>query len=471
MNNTTTRFGKEFILPVLVSIVIFMEFLDITIINTAIPSIARSFNVNPILLKFSVTSYFLSLAIFIPISGWCTDKFGTRPVFLSSVFLFVVASFLCAISQNIFQLTMFRFLQGIGGAFMNPVSRIIIVRLFPPKDLVRIQAIIFTPAMLGQVLGPFLGGLITSYLSWHWIFYINIPIGLFAIYIGNSYIEQQTYPTNRFDSIGFILVAMSLSCLTFFIEMLNHYEIASQTTVFLTGGIGVILFLILIIHCLKTKNPIFDFAIFKIKTFRVGFSVNVSAYMTNASIAFLLPLMYQEVFHLSPAKSGTLILPIAFGYLICRSFASKIIPKLGFRRSICIASMLVGIAVILIGHIESTTSIYFLIFAEFLFGASWMIIGASTGALNYTDMPIDKTSMATSIDITFRQFFASFGIGFSAFILTSLAMGLSIDVFSSTKIFHYTFYIIAALALINVINGLRLNNEDGTHVLNKNNPK
>ena len=252
----------EKIIPFLVASVLFMEFLDISIINTAVPSIARSFNISPILLKFSVASYFLSLAIFIPISGWCADKFGTRKIFLFSVALFTLSSLLCGISQNIWQLTIFRFLQGIGGAFMNPVARIIVLRLFPAKDIVRIQGIIFTPAMLGYVLGPFLGGIITDYLSWHWIFLINVPAGLIIIYIGRKYIVNYAEPfIKMLDLFGFFLAAFSLCLITIFIETLNHYEILSKETVFLSGITGVILFIILVWRCLNNSSPILDFAL------------------------------------------------------------------------------------------------------------------------------------------------------------------------------------------------------------------
>lgn len=454
--------NNKFIIPRIVSIVLFMEFLDTTIINTAIPSIAKSFYISPITLKFSVAVYLLSLAIFIPISGYCADKFGTKKIFLLSVGLFTLSSFLCAISHNIYQLTIFRFLQGVGGALMNPVSRIIIIRLFPAKELVRIQGFIFTPAMLGAILGPFLGGLITTYLSWHWIFYINIPAGLIILYLGNKYIEQQKYKTKPFDWAGFILVASSLSAITFWIEMLYHYEIISKNTVFLIGIIGIILFLILIIYCIKSPNAIFDISVFQIKSFHLGLSIYINLYLINSSLSFLLPLMYQEAFHLTPAKSGMLTLPIAFAFLIFRSFVTKIIVKFGFKNTIITATFFLAISLILIANINYNTSTFFIILSEFMYGGAWITIGASVGALNYIDIPTNQTSVATSIDMTSRQFSCSLGVGLGAFCLASLAQYYSVDIFSSDKnLFHYTFYFITIFVIIIAIQALKLDKNEG----------
>ncbi len=453
----------ERIIPFLVAAVLFMEFLDISIINTAVPSIAHSFEISPILLKFSVASYFLSLAIFIPISGWCADKFGTRRTFLFSVALFTVASLLCGISENIWQLTFFRFLQGIGGAFMNPVARIIVLRLFPAKDIVRIQGIIFTPAMLGYVLGPFLGGMITSYLSWHWIFLINVPAGLLIIYIGYKHIIDYVEPNiKRFDVFGFLLAAISLCLITVFVETLNHYDILTKEMVFLAGVVGVGLFVLLVWRCLKSSFPILDFSLLEIKTFRVGFYINLCMYALNASIAFLLPLMFQENFNLSPAKSGLLTLPLAVGYLIFRGIASKIIHRFGFRRALVVNLVLVLFWILTLSLIGQSTPVYFTVIVLFLLGASTIIVGSSTGALNYVEMPKENTSKATAIDLTFRQFASSMGIGLSSFLLTTLSnvLGINISTYGA-KIFHYTFILLTILVIISIINALKLNKMDG----------
>ncbi|MBP9743333.1 MAG: DHA2 family efflux MFS transporter permease subunit [Burkholderiales bacterium] len=451
------------ILPILVSIVLFMEFLDISIINTAIPSIARNFAINPIFLKFSIASYFLSLAIFIPISGWCNDKFGTKTIFLFSVWLFTAASLLCSVSHNVAQLTVFRFLQGIGGAFMNPVSRLIILRLFPAKELVKIQSIIFTPALVGLVIGPFLGGIITNYLSWHWIFNINIPIGIIALYVGFKYITQMKVATTSFDWIGFIIASLSLALITFFIEMLNHYEVISKAQVIYSGVLGIGLGMLLILYCMKKENAVFNFSIFKVKSFNIGFCINFSTFALLSSISFLLPLMLQESYHYNPAQSGLLVLPIAIAQVFSRSMAPKLIHKFGFKNLLIFATSFVFVCVFLMGTIYEDSSIIYIVIIEVFFGITIMMCGSSTGALNYIDTPKDKFSAVTSLDITFRQFSSSLGIGFASLCLTSFANYSNITLFGngSYKIFHYTFYVLSILAIIALFNAFRLDRSTG----------
>ena len=454
----------------LVSVVMFMEFLDTTIINTAIPTIAKSFNQDPLLLKFAVTSYFLSLAIFTPISAWVADKLGTQKVFVLSVALFVIASFFCAISKNIPELTCFRFLQGMGGAFMNPVSRIIILRMFPAKELVRVQGFIFTPAMLGFVLGPFLGGLITTYLNWSWIFYINIPIGLAVIYFGLKYIPQQKdEKSKKFDLLGFILSALSLGCVSFSVDMVGHYDIVPKIIVIITGIMGAILLISLIYHCIRKKNPVLNFILFKIKTYRIGVSASFGSYMIVSSISFLLPLMYQEQFGYSPAYSGLLVLPIAFGQLIFRFFATRIIHKLGFKISMIYSMLITIISIVLMAQFYAHTSTIFILSASFLFGSSLIIHGSSTGALSYIDLSKEFSSPGTALDLTMRQFAASIGIGLSALFINFFRQAFSLNLSSSggIKIFHYTFILIAFFGIFSLLHAFQLTRNEGAHALKK----
>lgn len=458
------------VMPILVSIVMFMEFMDVTIINTAVPSIARSFQQDPILLKFSVTSYFVSLAIFMPISGWCADKFGTKKVFLGAVSLFAVASLLCGLSQSVIELTLCRFLQGMGGAFMNPVSRIIIMRLFPLKDLVRIQAYIFTPALIGFVAGPFVGGIITTYLSWHWIFFVNVPIALLVLYFGAQLIQNEfDAEVKKFDFLGFILCGISLAAVTLAVDMFGHAEILSPHLVWLIGAIGVGLFVILIFYVLKKKNPVLDFLLFSVKTFRIGFCSNMTMNMLAASIAFLLPLLFQEQFRLTPAHAGTLILPIAIGQIGSRAVASKIITRLGFRTTMIASAFLTLCCVLLLARMPTPLFQPYVIAVEFCLGVFQTIHFSSTGALNYVDISKGKIAAATSLDLTSRQFFASCGIGVSAGFLSFLLAhnGMSLAQAQSLEFFRDAFYLLALFPLFSLLISLCVGKEDGAHALQK----
>lgn len=458
------------VMPVLVSIVMFMEFMDVTIINTAVPSIARSFHTDPILLKFSVTSYFLSLAIFMPISGWCADKFGTKKIFLGAISLFAFASLLCGLSQNVIELTVYRFLQGMGGAFMNPVSRIIIMRLFPLKDLVRIQSYIFTPALVGFVAGPFVGGMITTYLSWHWIFYVNIPIALIVIYFGMKLIQNECDPqVKKFDFLGFILCGVSLGAFTLAVDMLGHPEVMSPYLVWAIGMAGIFLFIILIFYVLKKKNPVLNFLLLSVKTFRIGFFSNMTMNMMSASIAFLLPLFFQEQFHLTPARAGTLILPIAVGQISTRALVSRLIYHFGFRNMMTVSAFLTLCCVLALAQMPAPISEPYIIVIGFCLGAVQTMNFSSTGALNYVDIPKEKIAAATSLDLTSRQFFASCGIGISAGFLSFLLLwhGAQLTEPQSLPFFRYAFYLLAVFPLSSLLVALCLGKNDGAHALQK----
>jgi EmrB/QacA subfamily drug resistance transporter len=436
-----------------------MEFLDLSIINTAVPTIARNFLVSPLILKFAVASYYLSLAIFIPISGWCADKFGTKAVFIAAVSMFTFASLMCGISTNVVELTGFRFLQGVGGAFMNPVARIIVLRLYPPKDLVKVQSMIFTPALLGTILGPFLGGVITEYWSWHSIFLVNIPIGLMVIWLAIRLIEQYKMPGIKpFDWFGFILIGTSLIMITLFVEMLNHYDIVTRHLVFLSGIIGVLLFISGILYCLFNRRALFDLSVFRINSFNIGFVTNLVVYGVHAGIMFMLPLMFQECFGLSPTQSGYLVLPIAISAVVMRFFARLIISKIGFNNMLKFASGLIGLAVLSMAIINSTTMHWQIVLIEVVYGLAMIMCGSATGALCYIDVAKERVSNVTSLDLTFRQFGSSIGVGLSSFCLTNFALLFKVEIFtlSGIRAFHYTFMFFSFLIFMIFFNSFRL---------------
>ncbi|WP_440994086.1 DHA2 family efflux MFS transporter permease subunit [Cysteiniphilum litorale] len=451
------------IVPFSVAVVIFMEFLDLTIINTAIPSIARDFGISPILLKFAVASYYISLAIFIPISGWCTDRFGTKRVFLFAVIVFTLSSLACGVSNSVVMLTLCRFLQGVGGAFMTPVARIIILRLFSRKELIKVQGVIFTPAMLGYVLGPFVGGIICDSLSWHWIFFINLPIGCLALIAGFIYIQQHVAKTlKRFDIVGFLIAGFALVIVTFGVEMIGHYDIVSKGVVYTSIVIGIVLLLILVVHCLKKVNPVLDLIVFKVKTFKTAVSMNAISFALTAGVSLLLPLMYQEGFGFDAATSGLLTLPIAVGYLTFRGLANRIISRFGFKAVLQVNLILAMIWLVGIAQIEQHSSVIYIVIVEFLYGSSTILIGSAIGALTYMDLNADQAANATSIDLTIRQFAASMGVALTAIVLSSMLSVFNLSLFSpSATVYHYSFYAMLVLWLGALIISLSLTKADG----------
>ena len=464
------HFTKK-VIPIIVAVVMFMEFMDTSILNTAIPSISRSFHETPLLMKFAVTSYLISLALFIPISGWCTDKFGTKKVFILSVLLFVVSSFFCGISKNILELSVCRFFQGMGGAFMNPVSRTIVVRLFPPKDLVRVQAFIFTPALAGYIVGPFVGGMITTYSSWPLIFFINIPIGLITIYCGSLWVKNEfNEHVGPLDWKGFLLSMFSLGLLAFSFDMIGHEEIIPKFYLISVMICGVLLFLFFIFHCLHFEKPILNLNIFKVKTFRIGVSVNFFTNLGYGGISFLLPLLFQEQFKMSAVKSGTLILPMAFGSLINRILVTKTIKHIGFKRSIILGLAMIFISILLISEIQAQTSLLYIIVSEFILGVGIVTLFASVGALNYVDLSKKDMANATAIDMTVRQFAAGTAVVISALCLNffSKIYGTTISTTGSVFLFQYALYVPLVFILVSYLISLKLSVQDGLHASNHN---
>lgn len=452
----------EYIVPLIVSIVLFMEYLDTSIINTAIPDIASEFFIDPLILKFAISSYLLSLTIFIPLSGWVTDKFGTKTVFLSSILIFTLASLGCATSKNLITLTTFRFIQGIGGAFMNPASRIVILKSYPSNQLLKIQSIVFTPALIGTAMGPVLGGVITYYFGWKWIFFINIPIGILVLYLSSQFIEQYTNKVSSFNILSFILSVFALIGITLFVYLFNNKHIVGQYYVYFLGLIGIMSFGILIYYSFKVKNAIFSFSLFNIFTYRVGIFINMVIYALNASIAFLFPIMFQKCFKISVDKSGLLYLPVAIGYIGARFLSLSIINMLGFKRMIIYFLTALVIILFMFANISITSSIVFICIVEFFYGFFFILVGASLGTLLYVDMPKNNVSMATSLDLTSRQFASNLGIGFSSIAIVELSHLFLQGIYDANNlVFRYTFIMLMLFPIIGIITSSLFNKDIG----------
>ncbi len=346
---------------------------------------------------------------------------------------------------------------------MNPVARIIILRLFSRKELVKVQGVIFTPAMLGYVLGPFIGGVICDSMSWHWIFFINLPVGIMAFVIGLIYVHQHvTENVRHFDIVGFLIAGSALVTITFGVEMIGHDDLVGKVIVYGSIILGAMLFAVLIVYCLKKINPVLDLIIFKIRTFRVSVVINSCFFALNAGVALLLPLMYQESFGLDAATSGLLTLPIAVGYLVFRGFANNIITRFGFKKVLQINLVLSIVWLIGIANIGSQSSAVYIVVVEFLYGASTIFIGSAAGALTYMELSAEQSGNATSIDLTLRQFAASLGVALTALILSGLTQTMGLSLFDSgAQVYHYSFYALVLLLLLGLLLSLTLSKTDG----------
>ena len=450
----------------IVAIVFFMELLDTTIINTSLPQIATSFGVPTISIKLAITSYLITLAVFIPISGWMADKYGTRKIFTSAILIFTVSSFFCGISTSLYELALFRALQGIGGAMMTPVGRLIIIRSFQPTELVRIMGYITIPALFGPIIGPLLGGFITTYYSWHWIFFINIPVGIVCFLLSQKFVQNEKSLTSKpLDIKGFFLCAFALSFISFSFENISEHFF-SKTLLIIIIILGFLLLSIYFFHAKKIKYPLLDLNLFKINSFLIANILLILSLLSMGGVNFLLPILFQSQFGLTPIQSGLMTFPIAVGALVMRPCVPKIIQTLGYKKTLIINPVLCSINLLFFTFINESNPLQ-IGFIGFAFGAWYALQFSTSNILGYTKINSNDKSMATSLQSTTQQFGMSLGICFSALILNTF-LSLSeahLGNFNETKdvvfSFHNCFIIMASLCLLNSLVALILKPEKG----------
>src|SRR5271155_415493 len=300
----TISMNKQRLIPLIVATALFMENMDSTVIATSLPAIASDIGTSPLTLKLAITSYLLSLAVFIPASGWTADRFGARLVFSTAIIVFMAGSIGCALSGSVTDIVIARTLQGIGGAMMTPVGRLVLLRSIDKSALVNAMAWVTVPALVGPVIGPPLGGFITTYFSWHWIFLINIPIGLVGIFMALKYIDPiRSEDPERFDLYGMILAGIGLAGIAFGLSVAG-LNLLPWTVVVSLVAIGIISMTLYVIHARRTGSPVLDFSMLRLPTLRASIVGGFLFRLGIGSLPFLLPLLMQTGFGLSPFQSG-----------------------------------------------------------------------------------------------------------------------------------------------------------------------
>ncbi|MEA3197838.1 MAG: hypothetical protein QOF32_1890, partial [Gammaproteobacteria bacterium] len=350
LSETTKR-----LLPWLVAVAFFMESLDTTILNTAVPAIAHALKVPPLSMKAVLASYTLSLAVFIPISGWMANRFGTRRVFASAIGIFTLGSFLCGVSSDIHMLVACRVLQGCGGAMMLPVGRLTMVRTFAKSELITAMSFVAMPGLIGPMLGPILGGLIIGYFHWSVIFFVNIPIGLFGLALVYrhmpNYREKRNYPL---DIVGLVLFGSGISLFSYVLEIFGETALSEREILGLLA-IGVALLGAYGLHSLRTAHPLLRLSLVRIRSFRVAVAGNLFTRLGIGGIPFLLPLLYQVGLGYSPIQSGLLILPQAFAAMSLKLTMPLILKGFGYRRVLIVNTITLGVMIFLFATIDVGT--------------------------------------------------------------------------------------------------------------------
>jgi len=404
------------LLPWLVAVAFFMESLDTTILNTAVPAIAKALGVAPLSMKAVLSSYTLSLAVFIPISGWMADRFGTRRVFSSAIGLFSLGSFLCGICSNIHLLVACRVLQGCGGAMMVPVGRMTLVRTFAKSELIRTMSFVAVPALIAPMLGPVTGGFIVGYFHWRVIFFINIPIGLVGLYLVHRYLpnyrEKQTHPL---DLAGLILFGGSIGLLAYVLEVFGDHSLSTGMVLSLLG-ISLACLAAYGVHAGYTQFPLLQLPLFRIRTFRASVSGSFFTRLGIGGIPFLFPLLYQVGLGFTPIQSGLLLMPQALAAMSLKLVLPRILRRLGYRRVLISNTIMLGILIALFATVGAGTPVWRIVVQVFVLGLFTSMQYSSMNTLVYADVPREKTSGASAITSTVQQMSISFGIAVASLV-------------------------------------------------------
>ncbi|MEI7488623.1 MAG: MFS transporter [Chryseobacterium sp.] len=336
-----------------------MQMLDSTILNTSLPSIAKDLQESPLNMQNAIISYVLTLAVFMPASGFLADRFGTKKVFIFSLVLFSLGSFFCAISQNLTQLVISRVIQGVGGSLMTPVGKLTLIKTFDKNELLKAMNFAIIPALIGPVLGPLVGGYLVDYFSWHWIFLINIPFGLIGIILGVKYMPNYKSESPDFDLKGFLIFAAASLLLSISLELFG--DIQNTTPVLVVFIWGFLFLYYYYRHAKRGGNPIFPLNLFQVRTFRVGVVGNLATRLGISSVPLLLPLMIQIAYKQSAVTSGWIIAPMTLTAMFGKSYVIKILDKFGYRQTLMVNTFIIGTLICLLAIPNIHTSLYWFV--------------------------------------------------------------------------------------------------------------
>jgi EmrB/QacA subfamily drug resistance transporter len=451
------------LLPWLIAVAFFMESLDTTILNTGVPTIAAALHVAPLNMKSVLASYTLSLAVFIPISGWMADRFGTRRVFASAIGIFTLGSFLCGISSNIHVLVADRILQGCGGAMMVPVGRLTMVRTFAKSELVRAMAFVAIPGLVGPMLGPIAGGLIVGYLHWRFIFFVNIPIGLAGLYMVYrhlpDYREEHTPPL---DWVGLFLFGSGVALLSYVLEVFGEHTLSAHEILGLLA-ISVALLAAYGFHATRAIYPLLRMVLFRLRTFRAAVVGSFVTRLGIGGIPFLFPLLYQVGMGFTPIQSGLLMMPQAIAAMSLKMTMPRILARFGYRGVLVSNTIIIGLFIMLFATIGKGTPAWLIVIEVFGYGFFTSLQYTSMNTLVYAEVTDEQASSASTIASTMQQMSISFGVA-SASLVT--AFFIPDHARANTTQFiqgiHRAFFVLGAMTLLStvVFHGLKAGDGD-----------
>lgn len=447
-------------LPWIAAMAFFMQALDATILNTALPAIAQSLNRSPLAMQSAIISYTLTVAMLIPVSGWLADRYGTRKVFIVAVLLFSLGSLACALSGSLAMLVTSRIIQGIGGAMMMPVARLALLRAYPRSELLPVLNFVTMPGLVGPVLGPLLGGALVTWASWHWIFLINIPIGLLGIFYARKYMPDFTTPKRRFDLAGFLLFGLGLVGISGGIELFGERVVSSLVAGGVLAG-GIVLLLLYIVHARRHPSPLLPLPMFKTRTFSVGIVGNIASRLGTGCVPFLMPLMLQVGFGYTALLAGFMVAPIALGSILAKSTVTRVLRWYGYRKTLTGISVIIGVLIASFSLQSANWSIAALLIPLFVLGMAMSTQFTAMNTITLADLSDANASSGNSMLAVTQQLAIGFGVAVSAAVLRFY------ENFDGTTLqhFHATFLTMGAITVLSAGVFLLLKPGDGRNLI------
>lgn len=407
-------------LPMLLALAIFMQMLDATILNTALPTIAADLNESALNMQSTIIAYALTLALLMPLSGWLCDRYGTRRIFSFALILFTAGSILCALAPNLSLLVLARVIQGMGGAMIAPVPRLVVMRAYDKSRLISIMNYVVMPALIGPVIGPILGGYLVEYFSWHWIFLINVPVGLGAVILSHKILpdfrnEQQK---QRFDLLGFILFSSGAVGLSLAVELTQHAQASGFAMVI--GLCGLLAFYGYLQHAKTDEQPLFSLDLWQVRTYRLGLVGNFASRVGMSAMPFMLPLLLQVGFGRDATVSGWVLAPVALASIVAKPLIKPTMKRFGYRRALSFNTMLIGIVIMLFALPNKNTPLWALLPLLILLGLCNSFQFTAMNTLTLSKLRPHQAASGTSLMTVNQQLAISFGTAAAAALLNSL---------------------------------------------------
>jgi EmrB/QacA subfamily drug resistance transporter len=456
---------RRLAIALLVAGVFFMENLDATVIGTSLPAMARDFGTAPAYLSVGVSAYLVALTVFIPVSGWAADRFGARRVFSLAIAVFTFASLLCALSQGLLSFTAARVVQGIGGAMMVPVGRLVVMRETPKEGIVRAIALLTWPALVAPILGPPVGGWISTHWSWHWIFLLNLPLGVIAFVAARLLVRNGTLITQRFDTVGFVLSGLGFGLFMAGIEAISRADVPRAVSFGILIG-GIALLALSVWHLRRAAQPLFGLAPFAIRTFRVT-ALGGSLFRTAIGTApFLLPLMFQIGFGYSAVQAGSLLLWLFAGNLAMKPGTTRIMHRFGFRTVLLVNGLLVAAGFAACAQLSAATPYWLVCALLFFTGMTRSMQFTALNTIGFADVPQSQMRDATTLFSVLQQMNAGMGIAVGALLLSLAEQWHGTAAGHATPgDFQLAFWMIACVALLATVDSVLLPANAGSRVL------